>query len=187
MNNLNKKNILELIDKYGIEEIEKLIDLKKEILNYIKDTKKIHAINVEPKKIVYNEDNKQIFTNQRTSIFCLNEKILNFNNLKLSSESFSKQIELVKEDEISKYFEKGKIYLGDSYYTDVSLVNSNGFVYYKIFTDLTTISLNEYKLIKLLLKNPKMYAACKSSTLYVEGENGYAYVLGEKSGCQTIF
>ncbi len=38
MNNLNKKNILELIDKYGIEEIEKLIDLKKEILNYIKDT-----------------------------------------------------------------------------------------------------------------------------------------------------
>jgi hypothetical protein len=32
-----------------------------------------------------------------------------------------------------------------------------------------------------------MYAAGQCSALYVEGENGFAYVLGEKNGCQTIF
>lgn len=187
MTEIDRDILLELLNKCSTEELQKELDIYKEIFEYIKETKKSYTINANPRNFLYNEENNtQIFTNQRTSIFCLNDKIFDFDKIKLNQKISSNQIELAKQEEINKYFDTSKRYFGDSWYSSVSLVNSNGLTYYKIFEELTTISLNEYKLIKLLLKNPKIYASCKNSILKVEGENGYAYVLGYKNGGQLI-
>jgi len=188
MTEVDKDILLELLNQCNIEELQKELDTYKEIFEYIKETQKIYTINANPRNFLYNEENNnQIFTNQRTSIFCLNDKIFNFYKLKLNEKISSNHIELAKQNEISKYFDTSKRYFGDSWYSSVSLVNSNGLTYYKIGEELTSISLNEYKLIRLLLKNPKIYASCKNSILKVEGENGYAYVLGDKKGSQLVF
>ena len=56
-----------------------------------------------------------------------------------------------------------------------------------ILDDETTISINEYRLIKLLLENAKIYLSKKNSIIYAEGDNGYAYVLGKKDRKQLKF
>lgn len=188
MNELEKNILLDLINEHGINELEKVLNITKEILNYIQEIKTTYTINESSRKLLYIEENeKQIFTNCRTSIFCLNEKIFNFEKLKLNPKILPRKIELSKKENIDKFFDTSKRYFGNSWYSSVSLINDHGFTYYKIGEELTTISLNEYKLIRLLLKNPKIYVSCKNSILKAEGENGYAYVLGYKKGSQLVF
>lgn len=186
MTEIDTNIILELINKYGVEELKKIIEMYEYLLTYIYETKTKYEINSKSRFFLYNENNNQVFTNERTSIFYLNNKIFNLNKLKLNDNITSSQIVSVETDGIQKYFDKSKKIFGNSF-SQTTLKNSNGSIFYNSKGVMGTISLTEYKLIKLLLKNPKVYTSCKNSAIYAEGENGFAYVLGNKDGKQFRF
>ena len=132
MNELDIKTLLDLINKYGIIELEKIININKEILYYILEARKNHCFNEQSKHLIYTElENKQVFTNQRTSIFYLNEKILNFDKIKINPELSSTSITLVNKDKIDKYFSISANYFGN-WRTQTDLINDKGLIYYKI-------------------------------------------------------
>jgi hypothetical protein len=86
---------------------------------------------------------------------------------------------------MEKYFNKSKQLFGNDFTQTISihkdklslLDNSN----------LDTISINEYKLIKMLLEEVKIYKSSENPIIYAEGKNGYAYVLGRKDNKQLKF
>lgn len=187
MTELDKNMLLDLIHKYGVDELESVININKELLNYISETTSRYTINEQPRFFLYNEaNNKQIFTNSRTSIFCLNNKILNFDKLKINLGTSSTQVTVAQPDELQKYFDKSEHYF-KGWYSPATLTNDRGLVFHETNGTIETILYNEYKLLRLLLKTPKIFAAEKNSILYAESENGYAYVLGKRKGSQLIF
>lgn len=175
MNESDKKIISDLINKYGIKEIEWLIATNKELLNYM--------IKSKEKKSYFENSNEQVFTNGYTSVFYLNQKKLDFDLLK----KIDNPPTLVDKKEINKYFEKSEKLFGD-WKTPIYLKDDHGLVFYKnLKEDLITITLNEYKLLKLLLKNPKIYASLKNTLIYAESEHGHAYILSKKNREQLIY
>ena len=181
MTDLDRDIFLELIREYNIDELQKQLDNYRELSQYIAETKKTYAINEKPRRFIYNEENNtQIFTNERTSIFFLEEKILNFEKLKLDSKIFVSQISIVKPEELQKYLDTSIRYYGNAY-SPVKYTNDRGIV-----SDKDFFSINEYKLIRLLLKNPKLYTSYNNSVLHAKGENGYAYVLGKRNNQQLL-
>jgi len=185
MNKLDRDILLELLNKYNKEEIQKELDKYKEILNYINNTEKLFAINCEPRHFLYTEENNtQIFTNQRTSIFSLNEKTLNFEKLKLDSKIKVSQMSIAKPDELQKYFDTSKRYFGHAYSKVIDTDDKE--IVCGISCDKVSFSVNECKLIRRLLKNPKIYESCENSIIYATGENGFAYVLGKTKNKQLV-
>ena len=181
MTDLDRDILLELLKVYNIEDIQKELNKYEELSQYITDTKKIYSINETPRHFMYKEENNtQIFTNERTSIFFLNEKILNFEKLKLDSKIFVSQMSIVKPDELQKYLDTSKIYYGNTY-SEVRYKNDSG-----IISNKYIFSINEYKLIRLLLENPTLYISGINPVLYAKGENGYAYILGKSDEQQLI-
>lgn len=89
---------------------------------------------------------------------------------------------IVKPEELKEYFDTSKRYFGRSY-SKTKQINDRGIV----TEDGVDFSVNEYKLIRYLLKNPEFYTSGENSIMYAEGENGYAYVLGYKKGSQLLF
>jgi len=184
INDLNQLTLL--INKYGIQDIKKFIEINDQLLTYIDETRIIDTINGKQSSFLYNEENNKIlFTNQKTSVFCINKKIINLDLLLANKEIQKTQKLFVEPSEIQKYFDKSKQYFG-SWYEQVTSIHNNEFI---LTTNDTweTINLNEYKLIKLLLENVKIYRSLKNSLVYAEGENGYAYVLGKKNNAQLRF
>lgn len=181
MTDLDRDIFLELIREYNIDELQKELDNYRELSQYIAETKKTYAINEKTRRFIYNEENNtQIFTNERTSIFFLNEKILNFEKLKLDPKIFVSQMSIVKPEELQKHLDTSKRYFGNAY-SEVKGTNDRG-----IISEEDFFSINEYKLIRLLLKNPKLYTSCNNSVLHAKGENGYAYVLGKRNNQQLL-
>ena len=175
MNESDKRIFTKLINKYGIKELEWLIESNKELLNYMIESKE--------KKIFFENLNEQIFTNGNTSVFYLNQKKLDFDILK----QVDNPPTLVGKDEINKYFEKSEKLFGN-WKSPIYLKNDHGLVFYKnLKEELITITLNEYKLLKLLLKSPKIYASLKNTLIYAESEYGHAYILSKKNREQLIY
>ena len=182
MTDLDRDIVLELLSKCNVEELEKELDIYKELLKYIEETKKTYAINEKPRNFLYNEENNtQIFTNERTSIFCLNEKLLNFEKLKLDPKIPVSQITIAEPEELQKHFDTSKRYYGGAY-SKVTAYNNR-----EIISSEDFFSVNEYKLIRLLLKNPELYISSVRPVLYAKGENGSAYVLGRRNNQQFLF
>lgn len=182
MNLTDKKIVSELINKYGLEKVMWMLEVDKEFLNYMKYSGSV-SINSSPVSKLYCEtDDSQIFTNGTTSIFYLNEKILDFDLLnQLSQQPVFDEI-----NEVNKYIDTANHYLGDAMLS-TSLTNDHGFVYLKKFNeDSETISYNEFRLLELLLKKPTIQASLKNQIIYAEGENGYAYVLTKKNNQQLL-
>lgn len=169
MNESDKKIITELINRNGIKEIEWLIETNKYLLNYMSESK--------GNKSYYENSKEQIFTNGYTSVFYLSQKIFDFNLFKTFIDN---PLNLVDKDEINKYFEKSRKLFGD-WQRKIYLKNDRGFVFYRDDDEnLITFRLNEYRLLKLLLKNPKIYASLKNPLIYAKSEYGHAYILGNK-------
>ena len=181
MTDLDRDILLELLREYNIDELQKELDNYKELSQYISETIKTYTINAKTRQFIYNEENTtQIFTNERTSIFFLNEKTLNFEKLKLDSKILVSQMSIVNPEELQKYLDTSIRYYGNAY-SPVKYTNDRGIV-----SDKDFFSINEYKLIRLLLKNPVLYTSCINPVLYAKGENGYAYVLGKRNNQQLI-
>lgn len=180
-------NVLtQLINECGIIEVEKVVQLNKEIITYIYNTRFKETINAEQPSFVYNENNNcQMFTNEKTSVFCINEKIVNLNLLVANKDIKLSKSVFVEPIEMQKYFDKSKQLFGNNF-QQVRSIHADKFILSNN-CNTETISINEYKIIKLLLKNPKIYASLKNSIIYAEGENGYAYVLGKKDNKQLRF
>lgn len=170
MTETDKKIILNLINTYGIKELENIIELYKELINYYNERDQFNST-----KCYYENNANQIITNGRSSVIYLNERIIDFEMLK--SKDLKEVPKCVEKETIEEYLEKGKRYFGDAR-MNVSLTDDRGFIFYKnLKEEACQISLNEYKLIRLLLKNPIMYASIKNSVLYLESEKGHAYAL----------
>lgn len=170
MNETDKKIILNLINTYGIKELDTIIELYKELINYYNERDQFNST-----KCYFENNTNQIITNGRSSVIHLNERIIDFEILK--SKELKEIPKSVEKETIEEYIETGKRYLGDAI-MKVSLSNDRGFIFYKNIKEETCqISLNEYKLIKLLLKNPIMYSSIRNSVIYFESEKGHAYVL----------
>lgn len=183
MEQKDNKIISELINKYGIEKVKRMIDLDNEFIDYMSNPGKFIINRKQEPKLYCETENSQIFTNGLTSIFCLNNKELDFNLLK----SLTLQPTLVELNEINKYIERANDLFGCAR-TSVALTNDKGLVYLKkLKEDIETLSLNEFRLLFLLLDDPIMYASLKNTMLYAESEKGYAYILTRKNGEQLLF
>ena len=68
---------------------------------------------------------------------------------------------IVKLDELQKHLDTFKRYYGNTY-SEVRYANDRGIVSNEEF-----FSLNEYKLIRLLLKNPILYTSCMKAGLFL--------------------
>ena len=178
MDELDKKMISDLISKYGIEKVEWLIKVNEQLLNYMGDSNR----NIKS-KLCCETLNSQIFTNGLTSIFYLNKKQLDFNLLK----QLTNPPIFVEKNELDKYFVKSNDLFGDAKLS-ISITAEKSLIYFKkLKEDMETISVNEYKLLRLLLKNPEIYASLKNTIIYAESEQGYAYILTKKNREQLIF
>lgn len=182
MNELDILLTTQLINKCGIFDVKKFVEINEELLTYIYNTRFIDETRKKQPAFLYNEGNNTVFTNEKTSVFCINKKLVNLNLLAKNKIISSSETALVEPAEIEKYFNQSKKLFG----TDSKIVTSiekNKF----ILEDETTISINEYKLIKLLLENAKIYMSEKNPIIYAEGDNGYAYILGKKDRKQLKF
>ena len=183
MEEKDNKIISELINKYGIEKVKRMIKLDNEFIDYMSNPGKFIINRKQEPKLYCETENSQIFTNGLTSIFYLNNKELDFNLLK----QLTLQPTLVEPNEINKYLEKSNDLFGNAR-TSVTLTNDHGLVYLKkLKEDIETFSLNEFKLLFLLLKDPIIYASLKNTMIYAESEKGYAYILTKKNNMQLLF
>lgn len=171
MTDSDKKIILNLINNYGIKDIDTIVKIYKELIDYYNVPNKFNCT-----KCYYESDNNQIITNGRSSVIYLNEKIIDFDILK--SKELKELPKCVEKEEIEEYLKTGEKYFGDARMNVSLILDNGGCIFYKVINNETCqISLNEYKLIKLLLENPIMYASIKNSVLYLESEKGHAYIL----------
>lgn len=168
------KLLSNLIHSYGVKEIKRIIDCNEKFLEYL---------NIYNSLLYTENDNYQLFTNQQTSVFCLNKKNIDYDYI--SSNIDKENIKIATKEEINKYLTKVNNLFGLKK-NDVSLINYAGMVIGG-FSVIDKININEAKLIQLLLKNPKMYTSKEKPILYAESEQGYAYVLGSKNGKQFKF
>lgn len=182
MNELDIFLTTQLINKSGIFDVKKFVEINEQMLTYIYNTRFKDTTNENQASFLYNESDKTIFTNSKTSVFCINKKLVNLNLLvKNKAVSLSDSLS-IDPKQMEKYFDKSKKLFGDNF-QQVTSTHKNKF----ILENETTISLNEYKLINLLLENAKIYLSKENPIIYAEGENGYAYVLGKKDRKQLRF
>lgn len=187
---MEKKDLNELtqlINKYGIFDIKKLVDVNEQLLTYIYNTRFNNTINEKQSSFLYTEtNNSYMFTNGKTSVFCINKKLI---NLSLLTQNIALELSpslYVSPEEIYPFFGKTKDLFGYQH-KECMLENNETFILNgKESNEIERISINEYKLIKLLLENAKTYISLKNTIMYAEGDNGYAYVLGKKDGKQNI-
>ena len=182
MNELDIFLTTQLINKNGIFDIKNFVELNEQLLTYIYNTRFKGPFVKKQSSFLYNQDNNIIFTNETTSVFCINKKLVNLNLLVRNKAINSSNSLLVDPREIEKYFDKSRMLFGNDS-TQVTSTHKDKF----ILDDETTISLNEYKLIKLLLENAKIYLSKENPIIYAESEHGYAYVLGKKDRRQLRF
>ena len=90
------------------------------------------------------------------------------------------QIGIAELEELEKHIDTSKAYFGNAYSKVMSTNDTEN------ISDKDIFSINEYRLIRLLIKKPKLFTSCNNSVLYAKGENGYAYVLGKRNNKQLI-
>lgn len=178
------KLISKLIHKYGIGKMQDIVEANYAFLEYMKKDKE----DKKYRRFCENENSK-IFTNLKSSIFILNNNIIDFDLLKTNTQN---PIALNTDiNEMQKYLDNAKQLMGYNpsnvgklYTTSKSgiLIGFDRSVY-----GTSEISLEDYKMIDLLLKNYKIYVSQKEPIVHVEAENGYAYVLGNYRRFKTIF
>lgn len=185
MNITDKKIISELINKYGIKNVQEMVELNKELLLYMNNPGET-ILNRENSPKLYSENgNSQIFTNSQTSVFYLNDKQLDFSLFK--SEHLKTHPLLAEKNELQKYIDTSIKYFSNSK-VEISLNQDKNLIYFEDLNGMMrNISLNEYKLIKLLLKNPKIYASAENTIIHAESEKGFAYVLTRGLGKKLTF
>lgn len=189
------KLVSELIQKYGIKQFEEVAKTHSLFLDYMKNSeaddypffKKNNNLNVYPK--FYENEKLQIFTNCKNSIYYFEPKIVNFDLLKTNSNN---PIALpASKDKILKYLDNAKKMLGDNPSLAKHLLKTNK---YGIIVDFNShlneshsIFLQDYEMIRLLLKNLKIYISKEEPIIHFQGENGYAYVLSRNSRYKSMF
>ena len=167
------KIISKLIHTYGIKEFEKIAEMNSAFLNYMisKDS------NIQSK---YCEtDSNQIFTNGKSSIFCLNNITIDFDLLKTDT---NMPVSLnITSDEMDKYLDNSKKLFGENgVKVTAFLTGSHTGMAFGIEQGNfkpNQIDLQDLKMIRLLLKNYNIYASINEQIFHIEGDNGYAYVL----------
>lgn len=183
MNENDKKTMIELVNKYGYKKVLWMLEVNKQFLDYMNNQDSIIANRNKNIKLCNETDNGQLFINGRTSVFYLNDKILDFDILK--SNELEQKYTYADEDEIKKYFNRAQQLFGSA---ETITTIKEGYVLpfiNKIDGSIETMSLNEYKLIHLLLDEAKIYTSRKHSIIYAESKKGYAYVLTKASGSQS--
>lgn len=188
--NLNDLKILSnLIKTYGVVNIENFLEANKLFIEYMNEPEhsysKIKTVDSLYAERDLRDDKRQMFTNGETSVFCLNEKTLDFTILDTDGNMYPPS-KLSSVNKIEEYVEQAKTLLGDSI-IPVSLILSNGVVLVEGYGGVSAINVNETKLAELLLKSPKMYVSRINPVLYAESDKGYAYILGKKFGIQETF
>lgn len=58
---------------------------------------------------------------------------------------------------------------------------------YRCLNRTESISLENFEMIRSLLKNRKIYVSSEEPIIHFEGENGYAYVLSRNNLYKSIF
>ncbi len=167
------KLISKLIHKYGIKEIDNQVKINSAFLEYICDPsgQSMHS----------EDNNSQIITNGRSSIFYLEPKLIDFDLINTNTNNpisnLQSNIDLKKQFERASSCFKNKITTANlvkaGSYAGLLIGNSNSAIPNKI-------SLQDLKMIDLLIKGYKIYISQISymeSIIHVEGKNGFAYVL----------
>jgi hypothetical protein len=179
------KLLSKLIKIYGIKDIEYAVELNKIFLSYMNKEEVDNPTEVRP---MYCETGtEQIFTNGETSIFCLKPNTIDFSILE--NDNLVSLYNRVSRDEIQKYFNISKQLLGD-YTVDVSFISflDNSIIsFYGRSAAADSLSNLESKLIGLLFKKTDIKGSQKNPIIHVESDNGYAYVLGKRSGIPNKF
>ena len=104
MNELDIFLTTQLINKYGIFDVKKFIETNEELLTYIYNTRFTDETSKAQYAFLYNEKNNTVFTNSKTSVFCINKKLVNINLLVKNNIISSSKSLLVEPTEIEKYF-----------------------------------------------------------------------------------
>lgn len=172
------KLISKLIHKYGIKEIEHIAEINSVFLSYMGNKNSRFFENGEYK----------IFTNLESSIFILKPELIDFDVLKTNNNnSFALPTSL---EEMQKYISNAENLMGNyPTFAKYLLGTSNeGYIYgsNSDYMGLRTISLEDYKMINLLLSYSDIQVSRIEPIVKFENDKGKAYVLG-KNTFRTIF
>lgn len=211
MTNKEIEKILNFLDNEKLEELKRYLLTEKKRNNNIlrqKAFEKYLTTNIFgldgstlPSIYIGSKDNVQIFTNF-ASIYILNKNFLNMETSYLSFEKnkarkTSHRYKLVSKEEMNEYVSKFEEKLGFNQFDILSMecwsVLASTRYDVEYYDEIKQKKITEiFKKVEIdtadiLLDNPKytIYND-KMPILKVEGENGYAYVLGDKKGRQLI-
>lgn len=189
MTESDKKIIKELIKKYGTGKVLKFIrqenlnsqELESLVLEYLftTNTDPVSQRFVNPCISIPNE-NRQYFSNGISSIFQLNNQVIEKNWLTPDRKIINRPIIY---DHKKNLENKSKIesLIKDNYF-DLNIIELNELVYqYELF------SVVELKLLKMLLENPKICMSRSGLAVVAESDKGSAYILGKDKDGQRTF
>ena len=181
-----KKNdeqiVMNLINQYGLDEIYETLNLNKEFIDHMIA---VNSYDFNTPTLFCETENGQIFSNGKTTLFYLNKKVFNPTILNYSKLDKRREVIVVKPEYFDQYLEKIKQYKG-SWHTQKDVTVNTPFT--TVYTnDDEQFSKNAYKLLKMLLKNPKIYISSSHvPVMFAENEHGKAYILGKTKEGQYI-
>lgn len=179
------KQLVELINKYGLDELEQMIELNKLFIEHMISKE---SYDFKTPTLFCETESGQIFSNGKTSLFYLNKKIFDTDILKYSKLERKRKIIIAKPEDFNEFLETMNRYK-KGWYSSAKTIDFGG-PYVDVFTeDGESFSKSAYKLLNILLQNPKTYISVGSiaPVMFAENEHGKAYIIGkkEKEG-QTI-
>ena len=182
---MKRNEIDELISIYEIYGVDELVTRIYQIQKQHKDAELdtllsayMHLTNKNNNSYFYTSDKEQIVTNNTGSIIYFNKKLFNFKNINdrkiVTKESFN-----VNEEEMFEILGIFKLLCG----TKVTSTNDLEFVNDRVVVSTkhnsAEFNKKEFELLARLLDYPTFNLSNNTSSLYMEGTNGYAYIKGK--------
>lgn len=176
--------ILSLYENYGSKEaIARLYELQRIEKEKLLDTKLVqymHETNKNNNTFFYTSDKEQMVTNNTGSIIYFNRKLFDFTNINNRKIVIKESFE-VNEEKMQEMLDVFKILCKSKFTStnDIEFVNDDELV---VSTKHNSVTFNkqEFELIAQLLNYPTFNLSDDTSSMYMKGNNGYAYILGKK-------
>ena len=184
---MRKNEIDELINIYEqqgiVELVAKLYEIQKKHIDTELDkllSAYMHLTNKNNNSYFYTSDNEQIVTNNTGSIIYFNKKLFDFKNVN-DRKIVVKQSFRVNEEEMLEMLGLFKLLCGNNVTptNDIEFVNDTVVVSTK--HNSAEFNKQEFELIAKLLNYPSFNLSDNTSSLYMQGSNGYAYIKGQKT------
>ena len=183
---MKKNEINELITIYEeqgfVELLAKLYELKQQYNDIQLDgliVAYMHQTNGKNNSYFYTSNKEQFVTNNTSSIIYFNKKIFDFKNINNRKIVTKKSFEVNKEAML-EMLKLLKAMSGNNFikHNNTAISNDELIVFNK--ENYAAFSKKEFDIISEMLNKPEIKLSADTPYLYIEGENGYAYIKGKK-------